>query len=172
MVVSCTGFSHHTSEDSVSVIQDTGRIDRYALVNRHNVIVHSFDSMSSLSVGNGGFAFTVDPTGLQTFPVYYQNGIPLGTESDWGWHSFSNPHHYTLNDVIKDYKVNDREVPYVTSFKSPERKKRATEWLRENPQRIDLGKIGWDISKGNDSSISMKDIKNIHQELDLWTGEI
>lgn len=172
-LVSCKEFSHHTSgQSSESITLDTGKINRYALVNRHNVIVSSFDSMASLSVGNGGFAFTVDPTGLQTFPSYYQNGIPLGTESDWGWHSFPNPNHYTLNDVIKDYKVNDREVPYVTSFKSPERKKLATQWLRENPQRIDLGKISWDIRKANDSSAGMSDIKDIHQKLDLWTGEI
>lgn len=172
-LVSPKGFSQHPSgESAVSLVSDTGKINRYALVTRHNVIVTSFDTMASLSVGNGGFAFTVDPTGLQTFPAHYQNGIPLGTESEWGWHSFPNPNHYTLNDVLKDYKVNDREVPYVTSFKSPERKKLATAWLRENPQRIDLGKIGWNIRKANDSAAGINDIKNIHQELDLWTGEI
>ncbi len=152
--------------------QKQEKVDRYALVNRHPVIVTSFDTMSSLSVGNGDFAFTVDPTGLQTFPAYYENGIPLGTESDWGWHSFPNPHHYSLKDVMKNYQVDGREVPYVTAFKSPERKKLATEWLRENPHRIDLGKIGWDIRNENDSVISMNDIRHIHQKLDLWTGEI
>ena len=43
-------------------------IDREALVNRHTVKVQAFDSLASLSVGNGEFAFTVDATGLQTFP--------------------------------------------------------------------------------------------------------
>lgn len=174
LIASCKGFSNPLSggRASTPVVSDTGKINRYALVNRHNVMVTSFDTMASLSVGNGGFAFTVDPTGLQTFPSYYQNGIPLGIESDWGWHSFPNPHHYTLKDVIKDFKVDGKEVPYVTSFKSPEREKLATAWLRENPQRIDLGKIGWDIRKANDSSAGINDIKNIHQKLDLWTGEI
>ncbi len=65
-------------------------IDREALVSRHNVINTSFDSLGSLTVGNGGFAYTVDFTGLQTFPEEYARGIPLGTQSDWGWHSFPN----------------------------------------------------------------------------------
>jgi protein-glucosylgalactosylhydroxylysine glucosidase len=39
------------------------QINRKALVERHKVIVHEFDSMSSLSVGNGNFAATVDATG-------------------------------------------------------------------------------------------------------------
>ena len=35
----------------------------------------------------------------------YENGIPLGTHSDWGWHSFPNPENYTLDDVTRYYKV-------------------------------------------------------------------
>ena len=66
-------------------------IDREALVARNNPQVSSFDSLASLSVGNGEFAFTVDVTGLQTFPVAYKKGVPLGTQSQWGWHSFGNP---------------------------------------------------------------------------------
>ncbi|HUG11354.1 MAG TPA: hypothetical protein VMM36_10085, partial [Opitutaceae bacterium] len=46
-------------------------IDREALVRRHNVVVRSVDPTSPLTVGNGGFAFTVDVTGLQTFADYY-----------------------------------------------------------------------------------------------------
>jgi hypothetical protein len=39
-------------------------------------------------VGNGEFAFTADPTGLQTFPQLYADKLPLSTQSQWGWHSF------------------------------------------------------------------------------------
>lgn len=60
-------------------------IDRFELVNRHNIENLAIDSLGSLSVGNGEFAFTVDITGLQTFPEYYSKGIPLGTMSNWGW---------------------------------------------------------------------------------------
>ena len=44
------------------------KIDRFKVVTRHNPHVTKFDSLSSLTVGNGRFAFTVDATGLQTFP--------------------------------------------------------------------------------------------------------
>jgi len=75
---------------SVSAIAKSYTIDRQAVVNRNNPTVTRMDTLSSFSVGNGGFAFTVDATGLQTFPEYYSKGVPLGTMSDWGWHSFPN----------------------------------------------------------------------------------
>jgi protein-glucosylgalactosylhydroxylysine glucosidase len=78
------------------------RIDRKVWVERHQVTVNEHDTLSSLSVGNGRFAFTVDFTGLQTFPEAYKHGIPLGTESDWGWHRFPNAnasHHFHLGMV-------------------------------------------------------------------------
>lgn len=71
-----------------SVNRDSEKIDRFALVNRHNIQITDFDSLNSISVGNGKFAFTVDATGLQTFPLIYDNGVCLGTQSEWGWHSF------------------------------------------------------------------------------------
>ncbi len=79
------------------------KIDRYALVHRHLAVNNHFDSLSSLSVGNGGFAFTVDVTGLQTFPDAYSKGVPLGTESEWGWHSFIDTANYLFNETLKDY---------------------------------------------------------------------
>lgn len=162
-VMGCEGSQNASSNE---------KIDRYALVHRHDVMIKGFDSLSSLSVGNGNFAFTVDPTGLQSFPEFYRHGVPLGTESQWGWHSFPNPEHYSLNDVTKFYTVHGREVPYVTAFSKPARKKAATEWLRENPHRLDLGLIGWDIRSRADSSLGRAGITNIAQRLDLWMGTI
>src|SRR5678816_1727639 len=75
-------------------------INRKALVERHTVINNKFDSLSSLSVGNGGFAFTVDVTGLQSFPDAYARGVPLGTESEWGWHSFIDTANYLFNETL------------------------------------------------------------------------
>ncbi len=69
---------------------NSDKIDRYALVVRNNPHVTSIDTMASLTVGNGRFAFTADVTGLQTFPETYSAGVPLGTMSDWGWHSYAN----------------------------------------------------------------------------------
>src|SRR5262245_11288317 len=41
-------------------------IDRHALVTRHNPVVRKVDVDAPLTVGNGGFAFGCDITGLQT----------------------------------------------------------------------------------------------------------
>ncbi len=60
-------------------------IDRKAVVERHHVVNKKYDSLSSVSVGNGAFAFTADITGLQTFPEAYAKGVLLGTQSQWGW---------------------------------------------------------------------------------------
>jgi len=43
-------------------------IDREALLERNNPHVTAFDTLSSLSVGNGGFAVSVDASGLLSFP--------------------------------------------------------------------------------------------------------
>jgi len=81
-------------------------INRKALVERHTVINKTMDTLSSLSVGNGTFAFTVDATGLQSFPDTYAKGVPLGTESEWGWHSFPNTKGYTEEEFLKPYQLN------------------------------------------------------------------
>src|SRR5512147_2043118 len=79
------------------------RIDRHALVTRHNVVLTNADPFATLQVGNGEFAFAVDITGLQTFPEDYREGIQLGTQSQWGWASADNPEHFTVEDVLSPY---------------------------------------------------------------------
>jgi len=148
------------------------KIDRKALIERHTIINNKFDSLSSLSVGNGGFAFTVDVTGLQSFPDAYAKGVPLGTESEWGWHSFIDTVNYLFNETLKDYRLNGRNVSYSVQLKEPERKKNAVNWFRQNPHRLQLGNIGFTIIKKDGSIASLDDIKNIYQTLNMWTGEI
>src|SRR5208282_2424778 len=72
-------------------------IDRHALVSRHDIVIRQIDPMGAMAVGNGGFAFNVDVTGLQSFPEYYEKTMPIGILSEWGWHSFPNPNGYTLD---------------------------------------------------------------------------
>jgi protein-glucosylgalactosylhydroxylysine glucosidase len=148
------------------------QIDRKALVERHNVVNNHFDSLSSLSVGNGSFAFTVDVSGLQSFPNAYAKGVPLGTESEWGWHSFINTNHYSFDETLKNYFLKGRNVPYSVELKNPERSKEAVDWFRQNPHRLQLGNIGFDIIKKDGGLATIDDIKNIQQVLNLWTGEI
>ncbi len=149
-------------------------VDRYALVTRHNIENQVIDSLNCLSVGNGGFAFTVDVTGLQTFPGFYSRGIPLGTMSDWGWHTAENPENYSLQDVYMSYDVHGRPVDYVHQFRPGQdmRPAMATEWLRANPHRVHLGIIGLTITKSDGTEALITDIKDNVQKLDLWTGTI
>jgi hypothetical protein len=148
------------------------KINRQALVERHTIINNRFDSLSSLSVGNGSFAFTVDVTGLQSFADGYAKGVPLGTQSNWGWHSFIDTVGYTFDETLKDYFLNGRNVSYAVQQKEPARKKNAVEWFRQNPHRLQLGNIGFDIFKKDGSPATINDIENIHQSLNMWTGEI
>lgn len=149
-------------------------VDRNSLVTRHNIKINSPDSLNPLSVGNGDFAFTVDITGLQTFPDFYERGIPLGTMSDWGWHTAENPQSYSLGDVYKSYDVHGRMVNYVHQFRRNEDSVRflASEWLRNNPHRIHLGLIGFRILNREGKEIDIGEIKQPVQVLDLWSGRI
>jgi len=143
-------------------------IDRKALVIRNNPYVNSFDSLSSLSVGNGEFAFTVDATGLQTFPERYTLGVPLGTQSQWGWHSFANPNKYRHDETLKNYNFRGRIESYSTQFNEPGRQQEASDWFRINAHRLHLGIVGFELSDPAD----YKRITEIAQQLDLWKGEI
>lgn len=148
------------------------KINRQALVERHTVKINAIDSLASLSVGNGKFAFTVDATGLQTFPEKYQNGIPLGTQSEWGWHSFADTANYKFEETLKEYNFNDRKVSYSVQWTEPERNKNAANWFRQNPHRLQLGNIGFELIKKDGSMALAADIKDISQQLNPWTGEI
>ena len=129
------------------------------------------DSLNPLTVGNGEFAYTVDITGLQSFPEYYRDAMPLGTESQWGWHSFPNPKLYNLKDIMRNYKSGGREIPYADDNDFEGTGTLAGSWLRENPHRIDLGRIGFDMYKSSGEKIKLNELTNIKQVLNLWTGE-
>lgn len=148
------------------------KIDRKALVQRHNVILTKADTLSSLTVGNGKFAFTVDVTGLQTFPKEYSKGVPLGTQSEWGWHSFIDTVGYKREEALKPYHVNGRDITYMVQWNAPGRNQSASNWFRQNPHRLQLGNIGFEIIKKDGTIAGLDDIQNIRQELDLWTGQI
>lgn len=143
-------------------------IDRKALVERNNPLVTSVDTLASLSVGNGHFAFTADVTGLQTFPEYYHNGVPLGTQSEWGWHSFDNPQNLRIEESYKkeDFGHGHKEL-YATEFKEQGRARDAANWYRSNPHRLHLGCIGLEIE-----GVTPLDIKDARQKLDMWSGVI
>ncbi|MDE6341664.1 MAG: hypothetical protein K2K93_05050 [Muribaculaceae bacterium] len=141
-------------------------IDRFSLVNRNNPHITRIDTMASLTVGNGKFAFTADVTGLQTFPEMYSLGVPLGTMSDWGWHSFPNTESFRFEETLKEYDFGrGRKELYSTQIKDDERRKAACDYYRANPHRLHLGAIGFDDMAPNS-------ISAIDQTLDMWNGII
>ena len=148
------------------------KIDRQAVVVRHNVKLTQVDTLASLTVGNGRFAFTADITGLQTFPEYYQGGVPLGTQSEWGWHSWPNTGNYRFEETLKEYNLNGKKVTYAVQVTEPKRNKEAADYFRVNLHRLQLGNIGLEITKKNGSLIKIEDVKNIRQELNLWQGQL
>jgi hypothetical protein len=147
-------------------------IDRHAVVSRHDVVLTNFDATNPLSVGNGGFCFTVDATGLQTFSDAFEKTTPLGTLSDWGWHTFPNPHNWSIDTFqFTDFtNLYGRPVPYADvphNKTSPE-----ISWLRENPHRLDLGRIGFALKHADGSPATPADLTDVRQTLDLWDGQI
>ncbi|MFD1937006.1 MULTISPECIES: hypothetical protein [Nonomuraea] len=165
-------------------------IDRERLVRGHNVVVTAWHPSSTLSVGNGDFAFNVDVTGLQTFPrehellprpamVTDEQGVrrlpvrefdlddfpvPLGTRSTWGWYSTEPGGPYTLEEASTGYRTRRGEVRYPDGLgPRPE----AAAWLYANPRRLDLGRLGLDFAGRR---VGLEDLEATRVELDLWTG--
>jgi hypothetical protein len=137
-------------------------IDRQALVTRHNVVLEKADPQTALQVGNGEFAFGVDVTGLQTF---YGN-----TMSHWGWHSFPLPAGKRIEDLkLTAFDTYGRTVGYPTSSKGQEDIYR---WLRENPHRMNLGRLALRLTASDGKAAASNQIQHVRQELDLWQGLI
>ena len=145
---------------------DATSIDRKAVVSRNNPHLTAVDTLGALTVGNGHFAFTVDATGLQTFPQAYSKGMPLGTMSDWGWHSFPNTEGYKPEEAlrVRDFGRGHEEL-YACEFREPGRQRDAANYLRQNPHRLHLGCLGLNLT-------NLSKVKDVDQTLDLWNGLI
>ncbi|WP_207423134.1 hypothetical protein [Desertivirga brevis] len=139
-------------------------INRFSLINRHNISIKAIDPLAPLSVGNGDFAFTADVTGFQTFEnFYHKNGISLETMCTWAWHSFPNAKGYKLEDAMKEIDFHGRRIAYVNQEKSE-----AGAFFRQNPHPVPLGQIS--LLGKNNQRLEMESISNIDQKLDLWKG--
>ena len=147
-------------------------IDRQALVSRNNPHICSFDSLASLSVGNGNFAVTVDATGLQSYPEHYVKGVALGTQSQWGWHSFPNVKGYTPEETFKAYDFRGKEELYAVQFKEKGRQKEASDYFRVNPHRLHLGYVGLEMKDAAGRRVDWTQLTDVDQTLDLYSGQI
>jgi protein-glucosylgalactosylhydroxylysine glucosidase len=141
-------------------------VDRRARLARHAPVVRTFESFSALSVGNGAFAFTADATGLQTFPDEYAE-LPLATQAEWGWHAFPNTERFQDKDALELYDAHGRQVPYLSGQNGP-----AGKWLRENPHRLSLARIGFALRGPDGAAVRPADLTGVEQRLDLWSGTI
>lgn len=146
------------------------RIDRHALVARHHPVLTQFDTESPLSVGNGDFAFTVDATGLQTFPDAFAGTIPLATMSQWGWHTAPNPQGWHIDRF--GFRVFDSHGRAVGYADAPGERTPEMNWLRMNPHRLHLGRIGFVLTRADGSRAAPADLRGVRQTLDLWNGTI
>ncbi|TFV99863.1 hypothetical protein [Orlajensenia leifsoniae] len=169
---------------------DSRPIDRHALVRRHNVTLTVPHPESVLTVGNGDFAYTADITGMQTFTAFHDQtaaimqgraAINTSTMSTWGWHEMPNPEGYVLEDAMSDHSTSRGIVRYpdrhdmegsMRGQVSDENRPGA--WLNANPQRLDLGRIGFSFhaTNGETVDVSPEELGDTVQELDLWSGTI
>ncbi|OAK67902.1 hypothetical protein [Lederbergia galactosidilytica] len=141
-------------------------MDRKCLVERHNPNINKIEPLAPLSVGNGEFGFSFDFTGLQTYPEAYES--PLGTQSNWGWHYTGGKDLYTEEDIrYQSFATYGRQVQYPMK---PEDREEAYHWLRQNPHRLQLGRIAFRFLTEDHQEIPVENIEHIHQEHHLWTG--
>ncbi|KAI1636153.1 Six-hairpin glycosidase-like protein [Biscogniauxia mediterranea] len=138
-------------------------IDRRRVVQSFNPRRNVSSSTTPLQVGNGNFAFGVDVTGLQTFS-------PFATMSTWGWHNFSLPTttgQTSVDDFTGlDWWTHGRLVNY--NQPNPAQGD-ISNWLIQNPQRVNLATIGFSF---NGANVTEEMLDNKNQILDLWTGKI
>src|SRR5699024_5532569 len=158
-----------------ATVNPTGPIDRRTLVARHDPRSTTVRPEWPLQVGNGSFAVAVDLTGLQTHPEAHPHhyagtsGTLLGTMSQWGWHSMPPARPYGLEESVETYPTPRGPRPYVDLHRQPDpagqvRGSEAEEWLRNNPHRLHLGRIGFVTATGPD------ELRETDQHLELWTG--
>ncbi|KAL4894671.1 Six-hairpin glycosidase-like protein [Aspergillus ambiguus] len=139
------------------------KIDRQSVVRRFNPIRTNLSSTTPIQVGNGNFAFGADITGLQTL-------LPYNILSSWCWCNDSLPNipgQENPSDFTGlDWWTHGRLVNY--GIENPAEEAIST-WLRANPHRVNLGRIGL-LYNGN--NITLADLSGMSQTLDLYTGTL
>ncbi|MFC1633657.1 hypothetical protein ACFL5Z_02350 [Planctomycetota bacterium] len=63
-------------------------------------------------------------------------------------------------------------MPYASDGNYPRGYSPSGTWLRSNPHRLDMGRIGLRLIKSDDSIADMEDLTKTNQTLDLWTGSL
>lgn len=138
------------------------KIDRKAVVTRHNPEIRECGLRGPLQVGNGEFAFGFDISGLQTF------SDNANTMSNWGWYCFPLPQGQRPEDFRgAEWNAQGRMVRY--DIPNPGQGE-LRDWMVRNPQRINLGRMGLILVKDDGTRAAPEDLADPVQRLDLWTG--
>ena len=150
-------------------------IDRSVVVSRHDPLVTAVDPATVLAVGNGQFAFSPDVTGFQSLNASYGRPFPLGTMSDWMWHSAPFPNGVNaFEDFEYTYFPSSRGAPVPYPLEHPS-SAAVTGWLRANPHRLDMGQVALRLMSADGLShraLHEEDLTDVRQQLSLWTGAL
>ena len=134
----------------------TARIDRHAMVTRHNIECNTLTT--TLPLGNGEFCFTADATGLQTFAG--------NSMAHWGWHSFPLPEGWTIGRVPPTGTFQRGRNTGGDVF--PEGTAAIRTWMFDNPHRMNLGRLR--LRHGDGRELEKHEISPVSRSLDLWSG--
>ena len=132
------------------------RIDRHALVTRHNIEWN--DLRGQIPLGNGEFCFNADATGLQTFGG--------NTMSHWAWHSFPLPAGVAPDQIPSTGTYQKGPVKGPDVF--PEGTSAIRSWMFDNPHIFNLGRIK--LTKAGGAEIKPEEVKILERRMDIWSG--
>ena len=146
-------------------------IDRKRLVQAYSPRLGEIAYDSPLTVGNGGFAYTVDVTGMQSLGIAYaRHHHPLCTMSNWGWHvtPTETGTDYSLDDLVHTtYQHQGRTI--TLPVQQVPGNEAVYAWLRENPHRFNLAQIGLVL---DGQALAVAELTQIDQTLDMYHGVI
>jgi hypothetical protein len=138
-------------------------VDRKAIVEQFNPQRSASSNSTPLQVGNGNFAFGADITGLQTF-------LPYNILTTWCWHNSSlptTPYQTEPSDFTGlDWWTHGRLVNYDQPNPA---ENDISNWMIENPQRVNIGRVGLWFGGQN---VTEDDVEDKQQTLDLYHGVI
>ena len=143
------------------------KINRKAVIERHNPHYKKLNKNAPLSVGNGKFCFTADFTGLQTFFDEYaaeSDSFPLCTMAEWSWHSYPHNKDDEAKLRLTPFDTYGRTVFYATDSTGQEE---LFKRIRVNAHKFHLGKIGFETPE---RALSLNECKPESQLLSLWEG--
>lgn len=165
----CNAQRPDARQGTVTTNTDNKLINRLDIIASFNPHLTDINPQSPLSVGNGRFCYTADITGMQTLYEEYSAETPLCIMAEWGWHTKKADNEkgfYTLDDVrMTPYNYCKRTVTYPRV--KYEGNEAAYDWVRQNPHKFNLAKIGLYF---HNEPIKAGSIYCINQTLDITTG--